>query len=202
MHCSIQTKKMTHPTLDDDGVIAGLRAADVAKVLEFVFRNFSAPERAGEVPSEVVAAIRRIEAALTAGATPRSTAPEMVADEALELLQQVREVDFLSDTHRHRIDRVLARSRPDGARGALGTGRPNHDGLIDGSQAQPQPQAAHPALNGPLDAGLDRREQIKEPTPAPTIPQVVREALEATFEQKPGHLKLLSAAVRELGTNS
>lgn len=38
--------------------------------------------------------------------------------------------------------------------------------------------------------------------PAPTIPPVIREALEATFEQKPGHLKLVSAAVRELGTNS
>lgn len=124
MHCSIQNEKKTHPALDDEGAIAGLRAPDVAKVLEFVFRNFSDPVRAGEVPSDVVAAIRRIEAVLTAGAPPRSTAPEKVADEALELLQQVREVDFLSDTHRHRIDRVLARSRPDGARGTLGTGRP------------------------------------------------------------------------------
>lgn len=84
---------------------------------------------------------------------PGSEAPEMIADEALELLSQVREADFLSDTLRHRIDRVLARLRPNGCRGALGTGRSDHDGLIEGPPAQPQPLAAHPPLPGPPRGG-------------------------------------------------
>lgn len=56
-----------------------------------------------------------------------------------------------------------------------------------------------PKLEGNALSQLgDRLEAATSPAPAVVLPAIIREALEATFEQRPGHLTKVAAAIRAL----